>query len=172
MGILWLLSCEFGACFVFFGARVGSSSPFFWKLQWSMPSVVGTLAEKRVLSSFMGVQEKQMKQRNICQVLSSELLLSDIYSCTCLMLILFYSDWPFCRRKKKESYVVLWNQTSLFSNQNYLWYFIGVIHFNCIKAGSLIQMPFFQSHLLEKVIRRKVAGTLSGGSWTLCWSGV
>lgn len=102
MGILWLLSCEFGACFVFFGARVGSSSPFFWKLQWSMPSVVGTLAEKRVLSSFMGVQEKQMKQRNICQVLSSELLLSDIYSCTCLMLILFYSDWPFCRRKKKR----------------------------------------------------------------------
>jgi len=54
-----------------------------------MPLVVGTLAEKTVLSSFMGVQEKQMKQHNICQILSSELLLSDIYSCTCLMLTLF-----------------------------------------------------------------------------------
>lgn len=76
--------------------------PFFWKLQWSMPLVVGTLAEKRVLSSFMGVQEKQMKQCNICQILSSELLLSDIYSCTCLMLILFCLDWPFLRERGKK----------------------------------------------------------------------
>lgn len=121
MGILWLLSCKFGTHFVFFGASIGSSCLSFGSSSdqclW-----LWELLQRRVLSSFMGVQEKQMKQCNICQILSSELLLSDIYSCTCLMLILFCLAWPFSWENFLKS-GVLCNQASLFSKQNYLcWY--------------------------------------------------
>lgn len=96
MGILWLLSCKFGAHFVFFGASIGSSCLSFGSSSdqclW-----LWELLQRRVLSSFMGVREKQMKKCNIYQILSSELLLSDIYSCTCLMLILFCLAGPFFR---------------------------------------------------------------------------
>lgn len=97
MGILRLLSCKFGAHFVFFGASIGSSCLSFGSSSdqclW-----LWELLQRRVLSSFMGVREKQMKKCNICQILSSELLLSDIYSCTCLMLILFCLAGPFFRK--------------------------------------------------------------------------
>lgn len=96
MGILRLLSCKFGTHFVFFGGSIGSSC-----LSFGSPSDqclwLWELLQRRALSSFMGVREKQMKKCNICQILSSELLLSDIYSCTCLMLILFCLAGPFCR---------------------------------------------------------------------------
>lgn len=101
MGILRLLSCMFGTHFVFFGASIGSSCLSFGSSSdqclW-----LWELLQRKVLSSFMGVQEKQMKQCNICQILSSELLLSDIYSCTCLMLILFCLAWPFFRKIQKK----------------------------------------------------------------------
>lgn len=112
--------------------------PFFWKLQWSMPLVVGTLAEKRVLSSFMGVQEKQMKQCNICQILSSELLLSDIYSCTCLMLILFCLDWPFLRERGKKPWSPLKSDIFVQQPELSLLIFMCMIHFYCNRTGSLI----------------------------------
>lgn len=94
MGILRLLPCKFGTHFVFFGASIGSLCLSFGSSSdqclW-----LWELLQRRVLSSFMGVREKQMKKCNICQILSSELLLSDIYSCTCLMLIIILLSWTF-----------------------------------------------------------------------------
>lgn len=152
MGILWLLPCKFGTHFVFFGDSVGSpclsvgssSDQCLWL--WE-------LLQRRVLSSFMGVQKKQMKQCNICQILSSELLLSVIYSCTCLMLIVFCLARPFFGDNFKKSSRVCWNLASLFSNYNSLWWYLCMIHlysigiFHCL---CFSQSPSGESHQMER----------------------
>lgn len=153
MGILWLLPCKFGTHLVFFGANVGSSC-FFSGSSSDQCLWLWELLQRRVLSSFMGVQEKQMKQCDICQMLSSALLLSDIYSCTCLMLILFCFAWPFLWGTKKWSPL----KSGIFVQQLKLSVVISVciIHFYCVRMESLIlrvcflKSPSGESHQVER----------------------
>lgn len=82
-----------------------------------------------------------MKKCNICQILSSELLLSNIYSCICLMLTIILLSWTFLQNfllKKLNSL-----KSGIFVQQLELSVLVSVcmIHFYCI--GIVFQHSVF-----------------------------